>query len=307
MKLFRWLLSFAVFYIDAPAAGGTPPSSPEPPAGASPPTPSVSSDGGVTVPIPMNMSDSSSKPPTPPATPPAINLKELIPEEFRGKAYMKEILEKNDLLGLVKKLDGAQRLIGTAPHVPVASVEEAGAIIKELKLEGANEEAIKGFQDMFHKLKLSKEQISGVIKGLQAYGTKEMEASIAAETAAEEKLNAEFEDLSAKTFGDRQDVVLETTRKFIAKYAPAGFKEKLKEAPNEVLITMASVIDGIVKDYVNEDDIAGLSTSTKPTALTKQAAYDEMVKLYADPAAKNAFDPRHNEVMARMKELSKLV
>jgi hypothetical protein len=247
----------------------------------------------------------------PPATPDFLTT---LPEEYRGKEYLKDV---KDMPSLLKKFDGAQELIGKRPAgipqdnakpeewnafnkafgVPEKPEEyDIGEIPKEIP---KNENFEKGMRAAMQKAGLNKRQakiMAGEYHGALSAMLKEMGAASA--TA-----DADFDKLAGEAFGDRKDKALSTGKVLIAKYtekAPDAVKEQIAKMSNENLISFAMVLDGIAKDYIKEDQLPNGAGGGAPTADEKRA---EGRTLMASDAYANPNHPDHAKTVQRVKEL----
>lgn len=261
----------------------------------------------VTPPADNGRSEIPSHIPTPDAGG-SVDLATIIPADFKDKDYLKDI---KDIPSLFKKLDGAQQLIGKRPagipqdNAPEAEwqafnkafgvpekpdayevvVPEKGAMPKEM---------VEGVKGIFHKAGLNPRQAKAVSEGWNALMQQQAEA--AGTQAAQADID--FEKMATETFGERKTEALAQSREIISKYLPANMKGAFNSLPNEQLVILASVVDGIRKDYMSEDNIPG-AKGGKPTG-SFQDQREEARKLMASPEFLDPFHPNHESVKARV-------
>lgn len=199
--------------------------------------------------------------------PPAENnypeISTLIPAEFKDREYLKDV---KDVPSLFKKLDGAQTLIGKRPAgIPQdnAKPEEVAAFNKAFGVpekpeayelvvpekDAMPKEMQDGVKKIFHEAELSAKQAKKLSAGWNALIAEQMKAAGAAGAQAD----ADFTKLATETFGDRKDEALAQSKALLEKFAPEKFKTHINGLSNENLIVMAAVLDGIRKEYINED------------------------------------------------------
>lgn len=261
----------------------------------------------------MPTADITPPPATPPAgtPPPAPDFLTTLPEEYRGKEYLKDV---KDMPSLLKKFDGAQELIGKRPAgipqenakpeewaqfnkawgVPEKPEEyDIGEIPKELP---RNENFEKGMRAAMQEAGLNKRQakiMAGKYNGALVELMKE-------QGMAAEKNDTDFEKLAVETFGERKDKALANGKVLLAKYAPKSMAEHVGKLSNENLIVLASVIDGIAKDYIKDDQLPGGKGGGAPTSDEKR---EEARKLMASPAFSDANHPEHRKTVDRVNSL----
>lgn len=260
---------------------------------------------------PITVPPPAAAPVVPPATPP--DFISSLPEEFRGKEYLKDV---KDMPALLKKLDGAQTLIGARPAgipqenaapeewnkfnkawgVPEKAEEyDIGEVPKELP---RNEDFEKNMRLAFQKAGLSKRQaklLSGEYHTIVTAQLKEMGLAV-------EQQNVNFDTLATETFGERKDKALANGKALIAKYVPEKMKAHVAGLSNENLIVLASVLDGITKDFIKDDQLPGGAGGSAPTTDEKRA---EARKLMASPAFSDANHPEHKATVERVNSLYK--
>lgn len=294
--MYRWLISFlfsfAFNWVDAPGA-----------AGGEPAAPVKLDDGGASKSMP-GFGEAS------PLT--SIDLKTLIPAEFAEKGYLKDIIAKNDFTGLLKQLDNAQSLVGKKLGIPgpESTPEEKAKFLEALgkpkahteysvKREGMDDKTTEYFQKLFHSADMSKMQADKVMAALDQMG-KDNSASMLADAKANDE---NFDKLVTSTFGERADEAVANAKAFMSKYMPKEFHAKMDEAPNEVLVAVASLVDNIIKNYTREENLLGGNNGSTPPPFTADEIQGKMSELYASPEYRDAFSVGHNAALAKEKDL----
>lgn len=250
-------------------------------------------------------------------TPTGPALADIVPAEYKDKPYMSKI---NDVDGLFKSFDSAQEMLGKRPAgIPHedAGEEAWNSFYKELgrpdtpdgydvKLpelpEGmqADDAQLKGFKETAHKLGLTPKQTQALVD-YDVERQKAMMGKMQEQSAASQKqLDDEFDELSAKTFGERADEAIKNSRKLISQYVPKDFQDKIQNLDNNSLIVLTSVLDGVTRDYISEDQpLRGDS----PAAQTTEERLAEAHRLLASDANRNAFHVDHDATVKKIQSI----
>ena len=242
-----------------------------------------------------------------------------IPEAYKEKEYAKGLKSNDDVW---KMLDGAQKKIGEKTIVAGIPGEEATEEeIKEFnklwgvpekaddyKIEpdeaitamyGEADKAVMGqFKELLHKAganekqaAILKEGYSGIVNGiLDGFKSKQEEA------------DKQFDALVEKTFGDKQDEVLETAKKLISAHAPEGFTEQIGKLPSESLVIMAGVLENIREKYIDEDELGPKGGGN--SGMSEASAQAEIQKVIGSEAFRNPLHAEHDSAKAEFNRLS---
>lgn len=245
-----------------------------------------------------------------------IGFEKMVPQEYQDKPWIKET---KDLPSLLKRTDGLISELGKKPAgipqenakpeewnafnkawgVPEKPEEyDLGEIPKEIP---KNEVFEKGMREAMQKAGLNKRQA----KVMSAEYHNSLVALLKEQGLAAEKNDTDFEKLAVDTFGDRKDKALANGKALLAKYtekAPDAVKAQIAKMPNESLISMAMVLDGIVKDYIKEDQLPNGKGGGAQTPDEKRA---EARKLMASPAYSDANHPEHAATVEKVNSLYK--
>ncbi len=250
-----------------------------------------------------------------------VFLKDYTPEDLRDKPYLKDFLDKpvdKDTIGaLMKKLDGAETLIGKrGPSLPAADAKEEDwdkffaplrpAKADEYVLPGKegvkpDEAFVKSVRESFFAAGIPKRQAE---KFMAKFGP-EMEAYSAAKAQAQKdaqaKADAEFETLSKAALGDSNKAVIARVNATMKELCPAPMKAYLDKLSNENLVIMAAVIDAVQKKYMSEDEL-----NPKPTGNTggdEGSVSEKGRALMASKAYTDPWHPEHDKVVAEVNAL----
>jgi len=227
-----------------------------------------------------------------------LDFTKMVPQEFQNREYLKNI---KDTSSFFKAFDGAQELLGKRPagipHDNASDDEwknfnksfgvpekledyDLGKIPKGAKVDPKID---KGVREVFQKAGLSKRQAKIVSEGYRSL----LEGVLKENSDNVKNQNENFDKLAGEVFGNRKDTVLNTGKNLLDKYVPEKFKGSLDKLPNEQLIILAAALDGIVKDFISEDQLPGGQGKGGETAEQKR---EEARKLMA---SKEYNDPQH--------------
>ena len=252
----------------------------------------------------------------PPADKP---FKDIIPAELHDRGWAKPFLDKpynTELtLELVKKLDGAESLIGRKIGIPTADAkpEEVAKFYEtlrpakpeeyEFKLgEKADEATYKEMRAAAHAAGLDKRQMAKFVEAM----TPGFEARRKAAEAEAAKRDQEFDALVEQTFGKDPAVsakAIDDARAALKEHAPAAVQALIPELDNKALAVLAGAVKSILAKYTPEDDLnknkegAG-SNGTDAAALRKEAR-----DLMAKPEYRDFRHADHEKTKARIAEI----
>ena len=256
----------------------------------------------------------------PPAPPDTKLFSELVPEEFRDRPYLKEIMampQGDDATNaLYKKLDGAQKLIGKKTGIPEAGApqEEWDGLYAKLRLEKAEDYEIvakdpskidpnvsTALKQAFHKAGITNGQgkvVQQVLIDAMSTQGKEFEAS-------EAKINEEFARLTKETFAADNDEALKRTKELIRDNTPDNLKVHTQRLPNELLVVMMGVLNNIHAKYIAED----APRDNKPGGGSggdgdMVSIRNEMHKIQGSKEYQDAWHPQNKELRAKVAELA---
>lgn len=250
--------------------------------------------------------------------PTPLQMKEVIEGAgLSDRAYLKEYadkpLDKDVATALLKKLDGAESLIGRKIGIPGpdAKPEEIEKFYSTLRApkpedyefelgEKPDENFVKEMRAAAHKAGLSKKQLAEFTAGL----TPGFKARQAAAVAAQEKLDKEFEGIVSTTFGKDGEKVLARGQEALKDLTPAALRPYIATLDNKALAVLVGVIDAVMTKYVPEDDLNGKGKGgAGDTGNDKAALQEEARKLQALEAWKNFQHPDHEKTVKRVQEI----
>lgn len=236
-----------------------------------------------------------------------------IPQDLRDRAYLKPWMGKPwspELAGEVfKKLDGAETLIGKRPSgIPSADAPEkewedfygklrpGKADDYEIKLgDAADPEFVKTLQTAFYDAGATKGQASKIITKLAVA----IEAQNAAQAEAAKARDAEFDKLTAETFGAANAAKLEQAKAMIAEHCPPNLKAYADKLDNAGLVILAGVLNNVREAYGLEDQI-GKNGGKGAGGSDVAALREEARTLMANPAYADAFHADHEKTKGRV-------
>lgn len=259
-------------------------------------------------------------PPPDPAAPPKEGedrlMSSVIPEEFRDRPYLKDIgamkFGHDALNEIFKKLDGAQKLVGTKTGIPAADApdtewEQFYAKMRPEKPEGyeikvaegvdPNPEYLKRVRGIFHDAGLTPKQAASIQAGFGTLGTEQG----AAAKAEAEKRDTEFNALTEATFGADNEAKLAQAKKMMVDHVPEGLKDHVGKLSNEALVILAGVLNQVHEKYGLEDriDSDGAPASVGDINSLREKGRELMAsKEWRDP-----FHPKHDEVKGKVDQI----
>lgn len=288
------------------------------PEGGSPADPTKANSYSATIP---NVDDPQPKPFN---LPEGVDFDQLVPEDYRDKPYLKDVMEKKDVKAIFDKLDNAQKLIGQRPEGipgPEAAPEEWD---KFYKMMGRPEEANAyefSYEELPEEIKsLRNEEFEGTVKklmydaGLTAEQAKKLQTGydkLMVETleksgALAQQRDVDFDKLASDTFGkDKVDTVLASSKKMLEQFVPENLKEHVANLSNENLVVLASVLDGVRQKYIGEDGLSNSSPAGGATDVGDLRAQGR--ELMASEAYTNPRHIEHQKVKAEVENLYKRI
>lgn len=238
---------------------------------------------------------------------------DVIPVDFREKGYMKGV---ENFEQLFKKLDGSQTLVGERAIPGEGATDEDWD--KYYKSTGKPESADKyefntetklpegternpelegKFKELMHRAGISQKQAGVLSKGYDEL----MVGVLNAKAEADKQADINFDALGDKVFKDQKTAVLERSKQLIDAHIPEEMKEALSTLPNESLIIMAGVLEGVRAKYINEDAPGGGAPTGGAVNMEERRA--EARTLMNSEAYTNQFHKDHETTKAKVNEL----
>ncbi len=240
-------------------------------------------------------------------------------KDYADKGFMQELDSPTKMF---EKIDNLETLIGKKSFVPGenATPEDWNNYRNKIGVTSpdnyvvSNEnlpDNIKSFHDenvsnkvkqIFYDAGLTPEQgkiISEKYNKMMIEAHGEMLDKVAAREKELQISDAEFEDMANKAWGADREKVQNTARALITKYTPENLKVHIQNMSNKDLIIMASVLNGVSKDYISEDDLTKLrGEAGSSNAGNRELAQKELAKL----ASMSKFDPGYEAQQKRVDE-----
>lgn len=244
-----------------------------------------------------------------------------VPQEYADREWTSNIKSQDDLW---KQFANSQELIGRRPAgIPTADAapEEWDKFYAaagrpddpsgyELSaVDGLPEGAdIAPFADMaapiLHAAGLSKSQAAEVWKGYL-----ELETKAALERSA--AMDAQFDELSSKYFGDNFESVSASAQKFLVDVLDEGLRTEAANATPAQQIAMITVADNAMKRIAEIEKKYGAEGSITPGEQTAPNSIEdvrlELAKLRTSEAVRDFTHPDHKKSIARIEQLSEVV
>lgn len=237
-----------------------------------------------------------------------------VPEAYKDKPYMSKI---QDMDGLYKSFDSLQEMMGKRPSgIPQenASPEEWGDFYKQMGRpdtaegyeitfpEGAeiNQEQLGQFKELAHQQGLTPKQVKAIADfDMQRSAAMQEGLSGQQEQYLTEQKTA-LDKLTSEQFGDRRQEVMDNGDKLVMKYLPESMDEHFRSLDPQSKALMATVLDGITKEYISEDgSIKGQSAEAR----TSDDLLVEAHGLMQSEAFTNEFHIENTATRARVQEI----
>lgn len=239
--------------------------------------------------------------------PQSTDFQSVIPEGYKDREYLKNI---DSFDRLFQDFDNAQKLIGkkTIPseddpqekwddfYKALGRPDEHTAYEFE-KLEGVNynEDIANKTKEIFHKAGLTPKQAAMI--------QSEYDKMVQEFQPSSEEIDRQFDELASKAFGNEKDEALKKSKALIDKYVPEDFREHVGNLSNKDLVILSSVLNGVIKDHVSEDNIPGSGASSTGGEDLRTKARN----LMASEAYRDAFHADHENVKRQVRELYKKI
>jgi hypothetical protein len=238
-----------------------------------------------------------------------------IPQEYQAKPYMQGISSMDSLM---KKLDGAQSLIGKRPagipHAEASQEEwnnfyDLAGRPKDVgeysfgESESENDsEDIKNFntelKQIFHNNGLSKKQGESFKKDYDSLIQKSLESS----NIESDNINKDFDSLVQDHFGQNEATILQTGKEMINTHTQESLKPFIKDLDNKSLLILSSIMDSVKKQYINEDSTVlkggGIDPQSSANILRKEAQ-----DLMKSDAYRNTMNNDHDNTVQKVNGL----
>jgi len=238
-----------------------------------------------------------------------IDIKNLIPAEFKDKPYLKDV---DSVEKLFKKLDGAEKLIGQKPFsIPQDNAPEdvwnefydkAGRPKKPEEYE-LNIENDKDFENFLRNVSYETGLSNRQAKILNEKFNNFILEKVNYEKQQQEELDKEFDKLAVETYGKEQDKVIEVAKNLLQAHAPEKFKEHINSLDNKTLVALSGVLYDIHQKYMKEDNLLSNGGGSAPITAAERSA--RVLELTKHPAFNNPQHPEHRKIVDEWNKLYK--
>lgn len=254
----------------------------------------------------------------------------LIPEEYREKPYIQNILNSDQpQTEFFKQFDNAQKLIGQKTiGIPDenASDEDKKAFYQKLGVpedvadydipsaeytdedkdlgdfmqkNRGSEEFMTDLRGLFKEAKLTKEQAKILAPGYEQLLVKHNRQDIENLKAATGQLDIDFYDKLKQDFGAQTDKILEIGQKTLTASLPDELRKDMQGWTNDELHKVATVLYHVNKKFISEDGFDGADTFTT----SKQDLRDKARKMMASDAFQDPMHPENEQVRKQVNEM----
>lgn len=120
--------------------------------------------------------------------------------------------------------------------------------------------------------------------------------------------DANFDEVTKKTFGDKRDAYLQAARTDIERYGSKELREMVSNLPNAGLALIAQVVTGIRKELGGEDSV--ITGDSAGTAKSEGELRQELRDIYANPAFNSPFvkgKEEHQRLRDEAKRISQAI
>jgi hypothetical protein len=170
---------------------------------------------------------------------------------------------------------------------PVYTPEIMGMVMENARQLGVQPHQMKGLIDTFNNLQ---------VQAAEDYYNSQQQAS--------QEYNQQFDDFCAKQFGKDRDKIVGEGFNFIAQNVSKDLVTHVNNLPNEALATVAALAYNLKQKYGVEDRLPqadSLYTGGGGDIVSLKSAIGEKMN---SPEYRNAFDARHNQIVAEVQQLS---
>jgi hypothetical protein len=262
---------------------------------------------------------------------PTVEWEKVVPEEYRDKPYMQNLLKGEDPgKQLFQEMDNLQKRLGERPagipkddappeewdkfykaagrpdspdgyEVPKSewSAEDKGIgeFIDSFKGNGEFEKDVK--QMMFEE-GLTKKQAENIIRRYDPIVVKNNRQFFNDAAAAHQQIETDYVATMKSAFGDRAAKVEEIGAKIVKEHTPAALKPLLNQLDPKGLTILSAVMDSINTKYIKEDGRTGGDVAVGGDA---KSVREEGIKLMSQPAYKDPMHPNHESIKRQVKDL----
>lgn len=263
-----------------------------------------------------------------------------VPTVYREREWYKNITKAVETSGvnpqeeLIKQFENAQSLVGSRKIEPLpadATPEQKKEFYKNLGvpddvkayvvpptqwsddekeigsyIDGGRDPVIlEGLAKWAQENGVTPEQLKGGYHEYEKILAKQHKEMLTKQKADSETVSADWEKISLEKFGNRRDQVMNQGGALVKENAP-DWAVKIMENPtstaNQMLVAFAATLDSVRSRYIREASV----TREGAPATTNNSFNDvraEVRKNLNDPAYNNPRDPRHAEVVKRVKDL----
>jgi murein L,D-transpeptidase YcbB/YkuD len=196
------------------------------------------------------------------------DFRNLLSDEYKNHNSLQEY---KDINGLVKSHIELSKMMGNSIRVPGddATEEQVNKFYSKLgrpdeadkyelstpdKLPDGfqiNDDGVKEFKELAHKLGLSNKQADSL---RQHYLNQAMQAHESS-YVSEEQQEAQFKEKGLEMFGDKFEQVIANTSKILAENVPENQKALIEKLDNDSLLAVTQVLNNVQSKYLKPDSV----------------------------------------------------
>lgn len=256
-----------------------------------------------------------------------------VPEQFHNESFVQDLLRTEDpRQELWTKFSGMQAALqtqpGGMPSIDAApedwkkwtetvapkdigvygdlkpTVAEDKAYLKDLLDPVYTPEVTTTILDAARQLGIQPFQMRGLVDTFNNMQVQAADNFHASQQQAKQEMDSQFDNFCEKQFGKDREKIVGEGFNFIAQHVSQDLVQHVNGLPNEALATVAALAYNLKQKYGVEDKLPqadSMYTGGGGDIVSLKSAIGE--KMNSD-SYRNAFDSRHNQTVAEVKQLS---
>jgi hypothetical protein len=256
-----------------------------------------------------------------------------VPEEYRNADYVTDIARAEDpTKDLWTKFSGMHSALkqqpGGMPSIEASTEEwakwseavapkdvsaygdlkpqlgDTQADIKELLDPVYSPEVMQTVMENARQLGIQPHQLKGLVDTFNQLQVGAAEQYIQDQQQVKAENDKQFDDFCAKQFGRDRDKIVNEGFTFITQNVTPDLAARVNGLPNEALATVAALAYNLKQKYGVEDKLPGANSMYSGGGGDIVSLKAEIGEKMNSPEHRNAFDPKHDQVVREVRELS---